>query len=423
MNAQADPGTQAHLDAQARAVIDLGAIRGNVAALRQRAGGAGLMAVVKADGYGHGLIPAARAALAGGADWLGVVTVAEALALREAGIGGPVLCLMSVPGGQHEEAVRRGIDLAAGSVGMVSELAAAAGRAGRPARVHLKADTGMSRGGATAAEWPALVAAALAAEAAGQLRVVGLWSHLACADLPGHPSVDAQLAAFASALAQAERAGVRPEVRHLANTPATLTLPRARFDLVRAGGGIYGLSTLPGGPPAWLRPAMSVRSRIVAVKQVPAGTGISYGHRYVTAAPARLGLVPLGYAEGVPRGADGRAQVQVRGKRWHISGAVCMDQFVIDFGGEPVAEGDEVVLFGAGDAGEPTPQDWADALGTISYEIVTRFGVSLPRSYCGVAYGNDPVTASTRLTGPRRTRRCAPAPPGGACWPTRAGAG
>jgi alanine racemase len=218
---------------------------------------------------------------------------------------------------------------------------------------------------------------------------------MACADMPGHPSIEAQINAFGEAVTGAERAGVRPEVRHLANTPATLTLPAAWLDLVRTGGGIYGLSTLPGGPPPWLRPAMTVKTRLAGVKRVPAGTGVSYGHRYVTASPATLGLVPLGYAEGVPRGADRRARVQVRGRRWPISGTVCMDQFVVDFGDEPVAESDEVVLFGPGDHGEPTPQDWADALGTISYEIVTRFGAAMPRSYFGVAYERDPVHVST----------------------------
>jgi alanine racemase len=371
------------MEAQARAVIDLGAVRGNVAALRRHAAGAGLMAVVKADGYGHGLVQAATAAQAGGADWLGVITVDEALALRAAGLAGPLLCLMSVPGGRHEEAIAADVDLAAGSVSRLAEIAAAAGRAGRAARVHLKADTGMSRGGATPAAWPGLVDAALAAQAAGQVQVTGLWSHLACADIPGHPSIGAQLAAFRHALEIAEKAGARPLVRHLANTPATLTLPEARFDLVRTGGGVYGLSTLPGGPPDWLRPAMTVRAPLAEVKQVPAGSGVSYGHRYTTSRPTTLGLVPLGYAEGVPRGADGRAQVQVRGKRWRIAGTVCMDQFMVDFGDEPVADGDDVVLLGPGDSGEPTPQDWADAFGTISYEIVTRFGGCLPRTYPG----------------------------------------
>jgi alanine racemase len=377
------------MNASAETLIDLDAVKGNVTALRQHANGAALMAVVKSDGYGHGMIPTARAALAGGASWLGVVTVQEALALRGAGVTAPVLCLMGVPGSAHEEAVRHEVDLSAGTAGLVEEIAVAARRAGRPARLHLKADTGMSRGGATARAWPDVVGAALAAEASGDAAIIGIFSHLACADMPGHPSIGAQISAFRDAVAVAEKAGAKPQVRHLANTPATLTLPQTWFDLVRTGGGVFGLSTLPGGPPGWLRPAMTVRARLIQVKQVPAGSGVSYGHRYITPGPSTLGLVPLGYADGVPRGAFGLAEVHVRGRRRAIAGSVCMNQFVVDFGDEAAREGDEVVLFGPGDAGEPTPQDWADALGTISYEIVTRFGGRTPRSYSGVADEHD----------------------------------
>jgi alanine racemase len=372
------------MDAPAEAQVDLGVVRDNVTGLRKHAAAADLMAVVKSDGYGHGMIPVAKAALAGGAGWLGVARVQEALALRDAGLTVPVLCLMSVPGAPHEDAIRRDVDLAASSAGMVGELAAAAQRAGRPARVHLKVDTGMSRGGATISDWPGVLAAALAAEAAGQLAIVGIWSHLACADMPGHASIDAQLKMFGEAIAVAEAAGARPQIRHLANTPATLTLPRARFDLVRCGGGVVGLPTLPGPMPGWLRPAMTVRARLVQVKQVPPGAGISSGHRYFTSSRSTLGVVPLGYAEGIPRDASGLVQVYARGRRWFIAGTVSMNQFVMDFGAEPAAEGDEVLLFGPGDDGEPTAQDWADALNTVSYEIATRFGGRLPRSYHGV---------------------------------------
>jgi len=217
---------------------------------------------------------------------------------------------------------------------------------------------------------------------------VAVWSHLACADIPGHPSVAAQLAMYRDALAVAERAGLRPELRHLANTPAALTLPETWFDLVRAGGGLYGLSTLPGGPPGWLRPAMTVRSHLVQVKRVPAGAGVSYGHRYVTPGPATLGLIPVGYAEGIPRALTGAVSVQAGGRRWPLAGTISMNHCVIDFGDQPVtgiSEGDEVTLVGPGDGGEPTAQEWADAIGTISYEIVTNFAGRLPRSYLGVA--------------------------------------
>ena len=387
------------MDAPAEALVNLGTVRDNVTGLREHAGGADVMAVVKSDAYGHGLIPVATAALAGGAGWLGVIRVDEALALRRAGLAAPVLCLMSVPGGPHEEAIGHDVDLGVSSAGMVAEVAAAAERAGRPARIHLKVDTGMSRGGATMPDWPAVVAAALAAQAAGHVRVVGLWSHLACADMPGHPSVDAQVRVFREAVELAEKAGARPEVRHLANTPATLTLPQTRFDMVRCGGGTVGLPTLPGPMPDWLRPSMTVRARLVLVKEIPPGAGVSYGHRYVTSSRSVLGLVPVGYAEGVPRDASGLVQVYARGRRWFISGTVSMNQFVIDFGAEPAAEGDEVLLFGPGDSGEPTAQDWADAIGTISYEIATSFGGRLPRSYFGVAYRDDPVHAGTGANG------------------------
>jgi alanine racemase len=349
------------MDSYARASINLDVIAANVAAVRERVAPTAVMAVVKAGGYGHGAVPAARAAVRGGADWLGVVHVAEALELRAAGIDSPLLCLMAIASDDHPAAI--------------------AAEARRPARVHLKADTGLSRGGATAADWPRVLDAAIEAEAAGLLSVAGLWSHFASADEPGNTSVAAQLDAFEAALDVAKKLGVTPEVRHIANTAATLEVTEARYDLVRVGGGIYGLSTLPGGPPGWLRPAMTLRTRLVLVKRVPAGTGVSYGHRYVTPRETTLGLVPLGYADGVPRTATGLPLLFARGRRWPIAGTVCMDQLVVDFGDEPVAVGDEVVLFGPGDDGEATAQEWGDTLGTISYEIVTGIGSRVPRSY------------------------------------------
>jgi alanine racemase len=369
------------VDNHAQVRVELGAITANIAALRAHVAPAAVMAVVKADGYGHGAVPAARAALRGGADWLGVVHVAEALELRRAGLDVPLLCLMSIAEHAHADAIAADVDLAAGSADMVRRLAAAAAVAGRPARVHLKADTGLSRGGAVPADWPSVLAAASAARDAGRLDIVGLWSHFASADEPGHPSIEAQLAAFKEALAVAESAGIAPPMRHIANTAAALDVPRARHDMVRVGGGSYGLATLPGGAPPWLRPAMTLSARLALVKRVPAGSGVSYGHRYTTARAATLGLVPLGYADGVPRAATGLPLVFARGRRWPIAGTVCMDQFVIDFGDEPVAEGDEVVLFGPGDDGEPTAQEWGEALGTISYEIVTGIGARVRRSY------------------------------------------
>jgi alanine racemase len=365
----------------AEASVELGAIEANVAALCAHVAPAAVMAVVKADGYGHGAVPAARAALRGGAGWLGVVHVAEALELRRAGLDAPVLVLMAIAEQAHADAIAAAVDLSAGSAEMVRRLAAAAAVAGRPARVHLKADTGLSRGGATPADWPAVLAAAREEQDRGRLAVIGLWSHFASADDPGNPCIEAQLGVFKRALAVAEGAGITPAVRHIANTAAALDVPAAHYDLVRIGGGTYGLATLPGGAPPWLRPALTLRARLSLVKRVPAGTGVSYGHRYTTTRETTLGLVPLGYADGVPRAAAGLPLVFARGRRWPIAGTVCMDQFVIDLGDEPAAAGDEVVLFGPGDDGEPTAQEWADALGTISYVMATGIGARVERSY------------------------------------------
>jgi alanine racemase len=372
------------MDGQSEVIVDLAAIRSNVAAMADHVGTAQVMAVVKSDGYGCGLVPTATAALSGGATWLAVGQVEEGVALRAAGITAPVLCLLATPDAPHGSAIARGVDLSAGTASLVRQIGAAAGAAGGVARLHLKVDTGMSRGGAPLAEWPDVLRAALAEQAAGRCEITGIWSHLACADIPGHSSVDAQLAAFKDALDVATRAGARPEVRHLANTPALVTRPDTWFDLVRPGGGVTGLCTLPGGAPDWLRPAMTVRTRLAQVKQVPAGTGVSYGHRYITGNQTTLGLIPLGYNEGIAREGTNKAPVLIRGQRLVISGTVCMNQCVVDAGALPIAEGDDVVLFGPGDRGEPTAQEWADLLGTISYDIVVRFTGKIPRSYSGV---------------------------------------
>lgn len=380
MSAGPEPVPGPTLRAEAR--IDLAAVRANAAALVSRAGGAAVMAVVKADGYGHGMVPCARAALAGGASWLGVAFLDEALALRAAGIDAPVLCWLATPGEPLAAAVAADVDLSASAPWALAEIAAAARSAGRPARVHLKVDTGLSRAGATTADWPELVEAAAKAEADGWLRIVGLWSHFANPDGVDHPVTADQLRAFAAALEVADRARLHPEVRHIAGSGATLVAPSAHYDLVRPGLAIYGLSPVPElGPAArfGLVPAMTLTARVALVKRVPAGAGVSYGHRYRTATATSLALVPLGYADGIPRSATNTAEALLGGRRRRVSGAVCMDQFVLDVGDDPVAEGDEVLLFGPGGSGEPTAQDWAEALGTISYEIVSRIGVRVPR--------------------------------------------
>jgi alanine racemase len=366
--------------------VDLGAIRANVAALRAGTS-AEVMAVVKADGYGHGLVPSAQAAVAGGATWLGTALLEEALALRAAGLTEPrVLAWLSGRDERWADGIRSDIDLSAAAVWAVEAIAAAARTAGTPARVHLKVDTGLSRGGAVMADWADVVDAARKAEADDTVRVVGVWSHFAYADAPGHPTIARQAAVFADAVALAERAGIRPEVRHLANSAATLTAPEHHFDLVRPGIAVYGLSPVPdvAGPSAYgLRPAMTLSARLVLVKRLPTGSGISYGHTYTTERDTTVGLVPLGYADGVPRAGSNVGPVFAAGRRRTVAGRVCMDQFVLDLGDDTAEVGDDVVLFGPGDGGEPTAQDWADATGTISYEIVTRVGPRVPKVYVG----------------------------------------
>ena len=274
-------------------------------------------------------------------------------------------------------------NLAAGSHELLGELVTAAKLAGRRARVHVKLDTGLGRAGCPRAEWAGLLEAAARAQADGAIEVAGVWSHFARSDDVGHESIDAQLDAFRDGLALAERLGLRPRWRHIANSAAILTRPDAHFDLVRAGIAMYGLSPVPGTA-FGLRPAMTVRARVVIAKRAPAGQGVSYGHTYTTSGPTTLAVVPLGYADGVPRAASNVAPVRLAGRNRTIAGRVCMDQFVVDCGDDEVHAGDVAVLFGPGDAGEPTADDWAAATGTINYEIVTRMSTArVPRTYAG----------------------------------------
>ncbi|WP_153397938.1 alanine racemase [Ornithinicoccus halotolerans] len=390
-------------DYPAVAVVDLDAIAGNVATLREHAGGSPLMAVVKADAYGHGLLPSARAALRGGASWLGVAQLSEAFRLREGGVTAPVLAWMLTPDSDYRGALRHDVELGVSAPWALEAAAAAAREEDRVARVQLKADTGLGRNGAYAlpvpggpgrTDWAALVDTATRLEAEGTIRVTGLFSHFAAADAPQHPTVSQQQRTFADAVALAERAGLRPELRHLANSAATLTTPGARWDMVRPGVAVYGLTPAPDvGSSAdfGLVPAMTVLALASVVKRVAAGQGVSYGHTYTTPAETTLVDIPIGYADGVPRHVSNSAEVLAGGRRHRIAGRVCMDQFVIDVADTPVAAGDRLVLFGPGRAGEPTAQEWAEAAGTINYEIVSRFGPRVPRRYVGedVAPGTE----------------------------------
>ena len=370
---------------RAEVVVDLDAIAANTAVLRERVGRP-LMAVVKADGYGHGLVPAARAVLAGGADSLGVAVLEEALALRAAGIRAPVLAWLHAPGTDYAAALEADIELSVNAEWALAEIVAAARATDRTARVQLFADTGLSREGATPADWPGLVAAAARAQSDGEIAVVGLWSHMAYADAPTHPTIGAQVRVFEEAVAIARAAGLTDARRHLANSAATIALPDTWYDLVRPGIALYGLDPLGGNAADHgLRPAMTVRATVVLTKRVPAGVGVSYGHTYFPEVETTLALVPVGYADGVPRAAGNRAPVLAGGSLRTIAGRVCMDQFVLDVGDDPVRPGDEVVLWGPGDRGEPTAQAWADVLDTIHYELVTRVGGRFTRRYVGSA--------------------------------------
>jgi len=386
----------------ARAVVDLGAIRDNVGSLLRHASpsagsGAQVLAVVKADGYGHGLVPAARAALAGGATWLGTAQLAEALALRAAGISSRILTWLYAPGAPLADLLRADVDVAVSASWALDAVLAAAQETGRTARIHLKVDTGLGRNGIMPDELGTVLVSAVAAQSDGLVEVVGIWSHLALADDPAHPSVLAQAAVFDDAVRRAEQAGAHLEVRHLANSAATLTNPRLHYDLVRPGLAVYGLTPVPDlGSAAdyGLVPAMTLEARLATVKEVPAGSGVSYGHQYTTTERTTLGVVPLGYGDGVPRHASGdlprrpggpvRVGSGASARTLAVAGRVCMDQVVVDLGPDAAEKaGDTVVLFGPGTDEGPTAQDWADAAETISYEIVTRLGTRVPREYVG----------------------------------------
>jgi alanine racemase len=366
--------------ARAEIVVDVAAIRHNVRTLRELVAPAQLLVVVKADGYGHGLAESARAARDAGAEWLGVATVDEALALRAAGDTGRVLCWLTVPGEDYRTAIEQDVDVTVYSQEELAEVVAAAGD--RTPRVQVKVDTGLSRGGAPAEDWPALFAAAAGLERDGRIAVIGVWSHLSSSDEPDDPANAAQESVFSEALVEADRAGLRPEVRHLANSAAAILRPSARLDLVRVGIAAYGLDPAPGHTPdLGLVPAMTARASLAMVKRVEAGAAVSYGRTWIAEHATTLGLVPVGYADGVPRVAGNRAEVWVAGARRPVRGRICMDQLVVDLDGAEAAAGDDAVLFGPGVHGEPTAQDWAEACGTISYEIVTRIGGRMTRRH------------------------------------------
>ena len=395
-----------------QAVVDLAAIRHNLGVLRAAAPGALQLATVKANAYGHGLLPVALAALDGGADWLGVAQLAEAFTLRrgldEAGVAradAPILAWISTSSSDFAAAIEADIDLSVSWTWVLADICAAARAVGRPARVHVKIDTGMSRAGSTLADLPALASALRMAADDGLVDIVGAWSHMSRADDPsdeGNASTASHVRIFEEGLAILADAGITPRIRHLSATSGILWHPEAHYDMVRVGIGLYGLSPDPAVATAdelGLIPALELSAPLTSVKVIEEGTPASYGGTWVAPTRRWIGLVPLGYGDGIFRAASNKARVVVRTEAGLLNaplvGRVCMDQFMVDLGpaeGEPgtptarsgdapAAPGDTAILFGAGALGEPLADEWADAASTINYEIVTSLGAHIPRAY------------------------------------------
>ena len=399
-------------DYPSSAAVDLAAIRHNLGVLRAAAPGALQLATVKANAYGHGLLPVARAALDGGADWLGVAQLAEAFTLRrgldEAGVTraeAPILAWISTSSSDFAAAIEADIDLSVSWTWVLADICAAAREVGRPARVHVKIDTGMSRAGSTLADLPALASALRMAADDGLVDIVGAWSHMSRADDPseaGNASTASHVRIFEEGLAILADAGVTPRIRHLSATSGILWHPEAHYDMVRAGIGLYGLSPDPAVATAeqlGLIPALELRAPLTSVKVIEEGTPASYGGTWVAPTRRWIGLVPLGYGDGILRAVSNKARVVVHTASGPFNapliGRVCMDQFMVDLGpaegspGTPTARsgqapaipGDIATLFGSGIGGEALADDWAQAAGTINYEIVTHLGAHIPRIY------------------------------------------
>ena len=365
--------------------VNTDAIASNVTRIKEITAVDDLMVVVKTNAYGHGMVRAAQAALSGGATWLGTADIAEALTLREAGITAPVLCWIHAPDETFDEAVAAEITLGAVSVAQLNAITSAGHRTGKTPRVHLKLDTGLSRNGASPKQWAEVIRTAAELNASGDLVVEGVLSHLSNTS----PEDDLeQLAVFKVALSELEDAGLAPKYVHLAASLAALTLPETRFNMVRTGIAAYGISPDEAVRPEefGLTPAMTLKSRVVAVRRVPENTGVSYGYLHRTPHESTLALIPLGYGDGINRDASMNGPVVLNGENYRVAGRIAMDQFVVNVGEAPVAVGDHVVLFGDPAQGHPSVHEWAAAANTIAYEIVTRLiGTRLEYEYVGNA--------------------------------------
>ncbi|MEV0284041.1 alanine racemase [Kribbella sp. NPDC050820] len=357
------------------AVVDLSAVRHNIRAFRSVIPQS-VMAVVKADAFGHGAAPVARAAVEAGASWLGVARADEALQLRAAGLTVPILTWLY---DAAELMLLGDVDVDV-SVSTIAELQRVVSN---PAvrHVHLKLDTGLHRSGSAPDQWIELTRAAAHYEALGAVTVRGIWSHLSHGDRPDAVQSRHQLQLLRTGLVLANRAGLQPTVVHLANSAGAITLDAPDCDLVRIGAGLYGIDETGLG----LRPAMRLMSKLAQVRRIRAGEGVSYGHDFVADRDTTVALVPLGYADGIPRVAGAQASVLCRGVRMPVIGRIAMDQFVVDAGDLPVEPGEPVTIFGDGSRGEPTAADWAAWAGTIPHEIYCGIGSRVPRRYEGAA--------------------------------------
>lgn len=380
------------MENRAEVLIDLGAIRENIKYLMAKSGKPAL-AVVKADGYGHGLLPVAKSALSAGASWLGVALLEEAKALRQGGINAPIIAWLTPVTDDFASAISEDIDIAIPSLAHLQAITSAARSLGKCARIHLEVDTGMSRGGALN-EWSELVRSAKTYQDSGLIKVIGIWSHFARADEAGHEFNNKQLENFKSAVAEAKSVGITPEVIHLSNSAAAINDADSHFDLLRLGIAIYGLSPdfshMGSSEKLNLKPAMSIRARIHLVKDIPAGSQVGYGGSAITKVDTKLGVIAMGYSDGIPRSANSSAGVLVGNKRAPIIGRVSMDQFVVDLGRDSSAKaGDWTYIIGSNpsdsytSASSYTADSWASASATINYEIVTRIAARVKRIYQG----------------------------------------
>ena len=369
---------------RARAEINLAAIAENLKLIKSKTS-AQVLAVVKADAYGHGLINVAKAAEKSGADWLGTALLEEGIALRNGGITKPIISWLTPIGEDFRTAINLDIDLSVSSIELLNEVILVGKSINKVPRVHIEIDTGMNRGG-FGDDWGLLLPEIVKAVKANEIKAIGIWSHFARADEPNEVMNKTQLDLFTQKVKQLNDAGVSPEFIHIANSAASLSNEAAHKNIIRWGIGLYGLSpdviNMGDSKSLGLKPAMKLFAKLQLVKAVKAGQSVGYGGTAITKSDTKLGVVTLGYADGVPRNANHSAGIFVAGKRAPIIGRVSMDQFVVDLGADSLAKtGDEVIVFGDGSQGEYTIDEWAKACGTINYEIVTRIGVRVPRIY------------------------------------------